>query len=1020
MRSVHTCFRTALSRAFRPFSQSVSGAWAVPEFLVPAISQPAASPRRASYSHRNNAQSTESSSGVQVLQKEQRLLQTPGVRPRNPRVKFKIPIPEDGLARTEMQSWIAALEPFLPCSLRNKAPADNRDQRPASAVDFSKLLLEAQYSTLDVLSHMGLVEGRWSTVMWIIKKLFEEGPAIGAAPAALDSFTNIIWDNPSVSLDEVTNAAILAHRARPLSKLEQSLKEFTSAPETLDYRLNLIKGALGQVWRSLGSMILVVAEEKSDGSSTIMSHILEIIAYLHHIGMIPEAVYRYTPAQDSSGLQQPPTLHLLSSRILTSLSDATWRAHESSIQDGRQKLNAQYFLGHEIPGSRYKITVPEIGPEIWIELVLWSCLHGGWILDGTSILEKMMTYKGENLWSLICWRDVVESSQARGLLQVPKDWDKLTAHFHSRNKTTQSNRGGRHLVQRTVSSEVVAAFVDGLINTMRVGVGARGNTPEDVVGHIKTLKRLLDRDNLSLGSMSWDGVTVRIMESEGVIPEKDPDLLLEIVGLSRGFGSEIGSINVPLQESGPHPSLGYIFDASAAPLGFLHRAIRAFIQIGNSSGALKAFEQLQRYTDENKMKSMTEFFQTLKESPSETGQLFSSTFAPVDFPGFSPQIPTPLLAALLDLVSESRMYDFGNWLLFSKEIDGPLIPRSLYRFPEVTPSIIRYGTATRNNDLLLNVVEAVGVPGGPQGGYRLPYETLSAFLHSQIKIHKWDSVKGIYVYAKQNPGYQIEAETLAVFARELLLSSSTTDDWRRARNKNAKAAFSDLIDTWYQMIEKELHNEFNTILGILSTVHSDWELFCLNLWTATGRQRIALKPRSFNTIMEGIVDGYGSLEGKRIVDMWCQATAATYFRDYRSPGGLPSMPKSRPSKGEEHDNQPKDFELQTSPGVSTTFHGRIRPDVLTFRTILRKAAQEEEERSKNGMQQSPDELAAFKDMLCWAASSLGGFGLDYEDILREFGSLAAFVEIKPPPATAITGWDYEKEEDECTHLSEYM
>ena len=270
----------------------------------------------------------------------------------------------------------------------------------------------------------------------------------------------------------------------------------------------------------LGTMVLVAAEEpKKD--CPIMAHVLQTIAFLHHAGLIPDAVYSHPSPSSCYALQQPPTLHLLSNPILTALSDATWRAHEASASVPKERMNASYFLGREIPGSRFKVKVPEVAPELWLELVLWSCLHGGWVSDGAAILENMLSRRAEHAWAVISWKELLQSE---GDDSTPS---RNTWRLFAKKGPTNSGGGARARVQRTISSEVVTALIDGLVNTMRVGVGARGTHPEDIVGHIKKLQQLLDRSSHSLGSATWDSVMVRLLESGGVIPERRPELLLD-------------------------------------------------------------------------------------------------------------------------------------------------------------------------------------------------------------------------------------------------------------------------------------------------------------------------------------------------------------------------------------------------------------------------------------------------------------------------------------------------------------
>ncbi|KAF2814437.1 uncharacterized protein BDZ99DRAFT_486282 [Mytilinidion resinicola] len=920
--------------------------------------------------------------------------------PRDPRIppatqhKFKIPLPEDDL-RQHMEAWLTALEPFLPTELRRAASEKDTKRPLAQAIDYARLITEAQSSSQDILSHMGTVEGRWNVVIWLIKCLVEEGSGLKRLRGDPETSDRAAWKDTSLSLKELTQFPIYAERIRKPQRLNQSLKELTSAPETIQYLSNIMTAALGQVWRSLGSMILVAAEEPVPNASTVMSHVLEIIAYLHHVEMIPQAIYRYAPARDPFTLQQPPTLHLLSSRILTSLSDATWRAHEASLQPGKTPVNSQYFMGHEIPGSRIKITVPQVGPEIWVELVLWSCLHGGWITDGVAILEKLSSYSDDKRWSVICWRDIVASSQSAESLQEPKNWERLAAAFEYPNRSYASDRGDRRLVQRTISSEVIAAFVDGLTNTMRLGVGARGNAPEDILRHIKNLKHLLDQNNLSLGTSSWDGIILRLLESHGIVPDKRPYVLLKILDLSQGFGKEISSANVALESSLDQLSPNYVFEGSAAPIGLLHRTLRAFIEAGQAVGATITLNKLQEYTDNNKMGSMIGFFQALKRQPSTPEHPFGSTFAPVDFPGFYPQIPVPLLAGLLDVLAKTHLSRICEWLLFSDDLDGPLIPPRMYRDRRITPSIIRYGTISKNKELLLKVVEAVAVPvPGKQGGLaRLPAEVLSAFLNSQIEGRQWASVTSICQYAASSPGYRPRAETLAVFASKMLWDSVYASDATELETDNTvKTHFANLLHLWRQKIKDHLDAELNTILGIISTVHPDYSEFCESFWTAVGRQPTVIGTSEFNKILEGVAIGYGSIEAKRIVDLWCNVPPGPAYWPFRSPGGLPKMSKFRPPKSIEYHNRPRDIEMDRSASFrGLSFRGLVTPNIHTYRILLRRARHEKKRKQGKGTEMSPSEHMKLKEMLASVA-----FQRTRQSFVRPAVSIAPLSNAKQP------------------------
>ena len=173
--------------------------------------------------------------------------------------------------------------------------------------------------------------------------------------------------------------------------------------------------------------------------------------------------------------------------------------------------------------------------------------------------------------------------------------------------------------RRTISSEIVTAFIDALINDIRVGVGARGSKPEALINSIRILKGFLEANNLSLGSIAWDSVITRLLESGGFNPEQRPEIFLRLFNLAAEFGTEIGSANASPAADDEVP---YFFEPTAAPLGLLHRAMRAFINIGDTKRTLESYNMLQQHTDINKQKSLEQFFETLKSTPRTRAEPF--------------------------------------------------------------------------------------------------------------------------------------------------------------------------------------------------------------------------------------------------------------------------------------------------------------------------------------------------------------------------------------------------------------
>ena len=986
MSAAHTCFRSVLTQAFRPSTRGVATPCSVAAFLVPALARPS---KRAFTSGKRRSQDEHSSPESSAEYTQEAVTQNLPPKPKE-YIHSSIPFPHLE-ARTDINAWLTLLEPFLPNPLRREPSVI--PEIPVTSLDLALLLNTAHDASVNILDHLWQVEGRWQTFVWMVKKLIEHEQQSVELTSQLVQYPSLTWKgSEGQTLQELTRGPINLERAHPLSRLKPTLDTLTAAPDSIEYRNVSTKRALGLVWRTLGNMILTAAEQSNDERDTIMPHVLEIVAQLHHLGLMPDSVYTYRAHEDKHALQQPPTLHMLSSKILTALSDATWKAHEASVKTAKERANAHYFLGHEIPGSRYKVQVTEIAPELWLELVLWSCLYGGWILDGTAILERLATKQGEQSWGLISWREIMEAEQQK-MPTSKRIWS-----LFPMNAGASASAEDRARTRRTISSEIVTAFVDGLVNQMRVGVGSRGVDPEYLITSIKTLKDLMDMNNLSLGSSAWDSIMARLLESGGFVPEKRPELLLRIVQLAPGFGAEVGAANA---SSTAETEVPYFFEPTTLPLSLLHRALRAFLANGDIKSAVTTLELLQGHADDNKQKSVQRFFELLRSTPQlRYNEPFTSQLPPVEFPAFDIKLPVPLLARLLDSATEAKLYDLGRWLLFSEDLDGPLIGRDLYGHRNISASIVRFGTLAGENNLVLDVVKRVGVWNEELQQQRMPADILIALLCCQIKLRRWDAIRGIQGYIEETSLLRFKPRPiiLSTFVSELLRTSSGPEDERIL----AQEAFTELLFAWEIIIMRETRHELYSTLSIMSTVDESWKNYGSQFLAFSLRQDVKLSTDDFNRMLDGILDGYGSTKGKEIVEQWCYKPPKT-FEPYRSPGGLPTMPRYRLSKVDSYENRPNDIEIVQDSGARIVLQGRVHPNRQTIWIIIRKVEQEVDVGTREGEELQAATRAEVRDTLQWAARLLYYLGFDYEDIIRDLGNLGVLAEIEGPAALKLTG-----------------
>lgn len=804
-----------------------------------------------------------------------------------------------------------------------------------------------------MLWHLGVAKDRWAVVLYIVKRLAERWVPADGVSNRVQVFSGIQW--PEIDLEMMTETGPIelsrftVQKSTVFDDLDSAMADEGNPRK---WAKNLQQHGFGQMWRSVGNMILTASTSSSEESKRIMPHVLEILAVLHHYDLIPESVYK-SPSNDASALQQPPTLHLLSSRILASLSDAALNAEVSSARSATPTPNGPYSrMSREIPVSQPKIFVDELGHEVWLELVLWSCLHGGWVIDGVAILRNIQKLKGTIAWSLICWKNVFESFGVNVDTTSPVDW------LHWQRSVDQDrsspDKEARHAVERTITSEVVAAYVDGLINYIHTGVGDRGISPDVVLDHIKVFKEMLDKHNMGLGFATWEGILIRFFESGSVNLQNDPELMLDALSLIQPYGKELESVNLRTPSGHDQSSVpAYIFDPSSAALSLLHRVIRSNIDLTDIDGALNGLAAVRVYTDLNKRRSQEIFFHDLRENNSlsniEKHGIFSSKIPPERYPTLFPELPITVLCGLLELLAETRMFHVGDHLLYSKDIDGPLLPAQLFTEPEVAASIIRYGSRASRKKLLERVLSESART--TKTGAVLPAAPLRALLECQIQTRQWNLVENILNFAKESRSHAWRPITIALLAQEMLLLQQDIRTVGQSYDPDSLSAatsiFRKLLQMGYGEPEEDSSSphssyvELHTLLGVLSSINLEWATFCAKLSTRSGSQPLALDTSSFNHILHGAIAAFGLQTGKHLWDTWC-IDILDQAHVTLTAGGVPKLPTTSPSMVKDMIDPRKRVLLEGLPTGTWEFRGRLFPRLSTLRVILRAIMNQED------------------------------------------------------------------------------
>lgn len=834
------------------------------------------------------------------------------------------------------EAWTALLEGALPPHLR-----DHRVTPPAltlSAAEVAQILLAAQYPEdsevegIDLLYHLGFVQDRWIAVVWLIKKLVDRYPARHGQSSRL-THVNELWQHKQLSRlqdlvsgpieldpEEFSSLASGAVKAETLDEIAgtQASEKFSSA-ERLQH------DALGQIWRTLGAMT------KACAGGDIKPEVLEIIAYLHHREIMPVSIYQAEPHPDRSAVQQPPLIPFLSSRILTSLSDAAWRAHEKLVIE-ESKANGNHYdsVRPEIPGSVFRVHVAGLRPEVWMELILWSCLYGGWIKQGREILRTILVSNQKSeLWSLLSWAEY-EKQLPVDSRHESRDWLSWEYIFKTRRSSTMDDEAGpQRSVDKTISSEVVSAYVDAMLCTTNVGVGYRGVDIEELVQDLYDFRKALFKQNYFLTFGTWDAVVLRLVDYRSTAHSIDVGLVRDIANLSSSFGQGLYERNA---ETLP----AYVLDGNSAVQGLLHRTLQSEIQSGSFEGALRIFKLIHDRVDGNKRKLIAEFFGTFP-SPDSANQrrMFTSNVEGIEYPAAEMQIPPTILGPFLQKATEAKAFDFARWL-FLPSCGGfvdAVIPPSMFNDRTMQPALIQFATESGNQELLAKFVRK-----------DLARSSLRVILNAQIQRLQWDSAVDVLRHLATTPGDSWGSGAVVQLIRTMFLQRRLAMAGDTQAERHADRAEHILRDMFMRKFEQRRAVGMNritklqTILSVLSTVNEYWRNFGRELRL----KRLCeyhLRTQHFNILLQGVVTAYGSAAGRRLVGIfWPHSARRSYDAPTRHWRSTERMSQHRPMVLDQISRQRIVIDRGRGPwDPEHVVYGALAPDITTIRVILIQA-----------------------------------------------------------------------------------
>ncbi|KAF7165256.1 hypothetical protein CNMCM6106_001453 [Aspergillus hiratsukae] len=854
-------------------------------------------------------------------------------------------------------SWIPLLERYLPPSLR-KVPEEATvtdaefdaattmgRETLAQTIELANLLFYARTEgNIDLLAYLGFRLNNWPAVNVLLTRLLDAADTLDKYSIPRRPLSSHDWGSgANVSLDELTDQH--AERASELVHLTKSpaVSELTSFDSWTErpFADEHAKRFMAEVWKSLGSIVLDAADASPNESKLAMSYVFRILARLHHSGAVSDRVYKYDPPSVHRVNFRPPGMHLLSTHIMSVLTDAAWLAHEAEVA---AKAAA---AGKKSPYVPLNLGIRELGHEIWLELILWSCVEHGYIQEGVWLIERMRSRTDSRAWNFESWKHLIESSRSVWKTNVdaevswrrPEDIDR---QWPSRRHNGLAPFNG--LGERTISAEVAAALLDSLPNLVYLGLGWRGLSPSALLRHVSSLRPAIASPTADAKLLPTAKATnwfvIRAIESGGFNAEIDPRAFEALLKVTPHVIPPWSNNTSPMEENVESLTRGQLYDDTSAFAGLMEYNIRFFASRRLCTDALDAFSWLQEVVDASKLQRIREFSERVGQSDTAGLPSFDldslESFKP--FESSMPQMSVVTVAELLDLITTSRAFAFGNWLFFSDDIDGPPIPPSAYGNQALAPSIIRFAAATKNEALCNLVVRSLSQP--------LSLNTMRALLNFRIAMGQWDAATMMLEYIRdyrlKSWGYSnVTALAAAIVRMDHAIkqqpSPEQQSDLDRAKdlllrllNGEFNESSHDSKHSFQDRLIHSIHRVFLTIPGSLREIAQKTQL----KYKATPRSNHPYIPATaFHSLLSAVVDTQGSAAGKRLWEQWCLDIRSPTFSRLQE-GGITRLYLHRerdPRKGDPHFD-PRFFAQMQKKAVI--------PNPNTIRIIAQQAVKE--------------------------------------------------------------------------------
>ena len=519
----------------------------------------------------------------------------------------------------------------------------------------------------------------------------------------------------------------------------------------------------------------------------------------------------------------------------------------------------------------------------------------------------------ETQWSTISWQEICAT-------QAPKlDWASILKLQIDRTRLNQVGSIGIatgsdstvDMGTRTISREVVIALVDGLVNITNSGDGVAQDSYANILQGSLACKALT-----TLSTELLNGIIVRCLENMGYATKNASSIISRLIRLRVEKHKGLASPDSALTD------LDLYSDQFSPLLGLFHRLLYDAAEQGNLQGSLAVLRKLLDIVDQERDCTIRSFVGTLndvREPKSEPSVDLKASEQSSISCLLAPQIPTSIMATLIEIMTDNGFYDIGYWLLLNQDVDGGPLSPDLYADRNLQPAVLRFATATADNEILTKILENLQPP--------LPEAVLHALLPCQVVLGKWLGVEQLLDYLQKTPGMDWHASDAMAVARGVMsLESHSSDPMEAEQLSKALGILRDLVHGIYNsardlaelpdLTQIRLANQVGRILqslpGRLGKIDPK-----SNPGSLRAQAPIHIPSVSFKVILDALIEHHGPAKGVEFWKMWCHEPSPP--RSDRSP---------RPKREDLHDGLLHDDVIEGAELV-------VRPTQSMLRSILR-------------------------------------------------------------------------------------